>query len=310
MDLRERLMASCPQISEETAGAFMKYCGERLSTDTQQRHYAHLLSSVCSYARCDYPYLETPSVREWLSIRRGNLAERTFTGELSALRSLFKVMDEYLGTASYSCLSFVDSVKAPVRIEKGDVPSLSSVNRILEEAKDDPPLYVSVILALRCSLGITDIVSMKTGMFFFDKDGIPGIKPNGRRQGYIRMPDDVVPFVSEYIAGRPKDEWLFPAQKRRGCHVSPRWMQTRLNEVCVKAGIPEKQPVTYRSLRALGILSMLEGGAGYAKVADYVGMKESNLAYYGKAVAELRDSAADYSRIRLVNYDSLKEGKG
>ena len=309
MELRERLKAECPLISDKTADAFVKYCDERISTGTQQRHYAHLLASVCAYAHCDYPRLEPPAVREWLTVRRAQLADRTFTGDLSALRSLFRVMDESLGTTSYSCLSYVDSVKAPVRIERGDVPSLSSVNRILEAAKDDPPLYVSVILALRCSLGITDIVSMKTGMFFYDKDGLPGIKPNGRRQGYIRMPDDVVPFVSEYIAGRPKDAWLFPAQKRRGYHVSARWMQARLNEVCEKAGIPETQPVTYRSLRALGILSMLEGGAGYAKVADYVGMKETNLAYYGKAVAELRDAAAEYSRIRLVANENTKEGK-
>ena len=127
MELRERLKAECPLISDKTADAFVKYCDERISTGTQQRHYAHLLASVCAYAHCDYPRLEPPAVREWLTVRRTQLADRTFTGDLSALRSLFRVMDESLGTTSYSCLSYVDSVKAPVRIERGDVPSLSSV---------------------------------------------------------------------------------------------------------------------------------------------------------------------------------------
>ena len=159
MDAREYLKSSCSKISDDTITSFIAYC-DRMKTAIQRQHYAKLLGSVCSFARCDYRNLHGDQVALWLENRRQKLSERTFAGELAALRSLFRVMDEDLHTDIFSSLSFIDAKKVPMSILSEDVPSLSDADRILEASKDNPELYLAIVLALRCALNITDIVHM------------------------------------------------------------------------------------------------------------------------------------------------------
>ena len=312
MDAREYLKSSCSKISDDTITSFIAYC-DRMKTAIQRQHYAKLLGSVCSFARCDYRNLHGDQVALWLENRRQKLSERTFAGELAALRSLFRVMDEDLHTDIFSSLSFIDAKKVPMSILSEDVPSLSDADRILEASKDNPELYLAIVLALRCALNITDIVSLKSSMFFFDKDGIAGFRFTGlstEREGNIRIPDDVVTILSKYIEEQSIEDWLFPSRQRPGHHSSARWMQMQLNKACNTAGLPSDKKVTFRSLRALAIVDMLDGGAGTTKVAQYVSMNESNLHYYGAVVPELKNSAVEHSRIRVIGPSERGEVNG
>ena len=312
MDAVEYLKSSCPKISDRTADSFAKYC-ERIQTKTQRQHYAKLLGSLCASCRCDYPALREDKINKWLDERRKGRTERTFTGELAALRSLFRAMDDDLHTNIYTALRKVVSKKPPVNILTEDVPSIGDADSILDAAGGDSALYLAIVLALRCALTISDIVILKPSMFFFDEDGIAGLRFSGsssmKRSGYIRIPDDVVPILSRYIADLPAGTgWLFPSSRGQDAHGTARWMQKRLSAACKKAGIEKK--VTFRALRALSIVSMLEGGARVPDVADYVSMNEANLHYYGSVVPELKNSAVVHSRIRIVDPEERSNNNG
>lgn len=296
------LKEKCEYISEETAEAFAAYCGERITTTTQAAHYARLLARLCGYQKCDYRVLKEAGIRECLAERQKKIAPRTFTGELAALRSLAAYLDWRLGTSVFGCLAGIKAEPLVTSLKKEALPTTEELDQLLELLEGDPALTTAILLAVRCSLGITDIAALRKKMFIVDKNGHVGLLPNEHSTGFIRVPDDVVAKLSDYLEELPDtlgngDGWLFPSE-RRNTHATPRSLQLYLKEACEEIGLEKN--ITFRSLRSLGIVDMLRGGAGYKRVAEYVSSLERNLSYYGRVLPELEDSAVEFSKIRIL----------
>ena len=307
-DLKKRLEDSCPALRPETIQAFLDF-SESFKTDAQRNYYASLLGGhrtgglsvegVCTYCGCDFKDLTQDGVTAWCEMRRRELpSPKSFSTCMASIRSLSKQLDMRLGTD----INFYFNANLSHRprtwdMESEDLLSIKDVDDLLGAIRDDQMLTVAVILAFRCAIGITDLASLRKGMFFRDKKGRAGLQPASRDHGYILIPEDAATVIDRYLATLPDNGWLFPSN-RGGHHVSPRRLRGWLSEAVEKHSLSGS--ITFRRLRDLSIVSMLRGGASAESVANYVSATTENMAYYNRVIPELDDAAVNYSRIRIV----------
>ena len=307
-DLKKRLEDSCPVLKPETIEAFLDFSKD-FKTDAQKNYYASLLGGqrtkglsvegICNHSGCDYQDLTSDDVYSWCEMRRQELrSPKSFSTCMASIRSLSRQLDARLGTD----INFLFNLNRTSRpktwtMESEDLLSLRDVNSLLEAIQEDLMLTTAVVLAFRCALGITDLVTLHKGMFFRDKKGRAGLRPESRSQGYIRIPEDAAAVIDRYLGTLPDNEWLFPSS-RVGMHVSQRRLRGWLSDAVKANHLPEQ--LTFRRLRDFCIVSMLQGGASRGSVANYVSSTAENMAYYSRVIPELDDSAIKYSRIRVV----------
>ena len=307
-DLKKRLEDSCPVLKPETIEAFLEF-SEGFKTAAQRNYYASLLGGrrtgvlsvegICNFCGCDYQELNREGVNAWCKMRRKELrSEKSFSTCMASIRSLSKQLDLRLGTD----INFLFNLNSETRPKKwkmdsDDLLSMADVDRLLVAIRDDKMLTAAVVLAVRCAIGITDLVALRKGMFFRDKKGRAGLQPLSRNSGYILIPEDAAAVIDRYLETLPDNEWLFPSS-RVGHPVSARRLRSWLQEAVKANGLPET--ITFRRLRDLSIVSMLHGGASSDSVANYVSSTTENMAYYNRVIPELDDAAVNYSRIRII----------
>ena len=180
---------------------------------------------------------------------------------------------------------------------KKNVPDIEELNHILAQAESDPQLYLILSMMIRCGISAGEICMLKFEDFVRDDSGAVGIEYCYRSvKRYIKLPDDVLEQIREYIGDSDVSHSAYLFHNRRGNQLRIRDLE-RLYLKYVPAS--EDPHFTLSDIRNGSAAYMLVCGAPADKVAEYIGIAPEWMRRFDRIIPELHSAAVDYSNIRI-----------
>lgn len=302
----EEIKQYCPYLSEKFLQIFEDYSLNRFKKSITKMQYLYAIASICNYNKCDFLALTVNSVKNFFTWFQQEADLSTVKYNLRIYRAVARFIDEYASVYEVSATytQFFNSLVLPeeeVEIDPKGLPSFQEIDRVFQYAKEknEMVLFIAMSLALRCSMTIHEITSLKREMFFQDAKGNYGIrmKVSNTSDRFVKIPEDVAVIIMNYVSTRFVEvpNLLLNKQNRP---VSNRSLQNWLRNACISSNVP---PFTLNQLRVLSVAHMLKCGVPEQKVADYMNVKGTAWFFrYNRVVKELEDSAVDYTHIKIV----------
>lgn len=335
----ESLQSLSPYFSPLFLSAFSAY-SSRFKKERTRKEYLYAIASLCNSSGCSFfelrpehiaDYFQSSDLNSHGSCRAADSSdspepssplpagERSLHYNLRVYRAFARFLDEHaeqygLMPVYTGLFSSLRSLSEEMEFSLESLPSFEEINRVLDWIREanDLTTFTAVTLALRCALTVQELVSLRRSMFFLDSRGRTGLRlpvsdgrkssgNAGARSRIVRVPDDAAEIIRLLTAGRPAGEESREQSlllNKYGRPLTVRSLQMRLREACLACRIPV---FTMHDLRTLGIAMMLRGGASVSQAAAYTGARNTDWFFrYNRIVAELDDSAADYSHLRIL----------
>ena len=302
----EELKQYCPYLSEEFLEIFDDYSHNRFKKDTTKMQYLYAIASLCNYNQCDFLSLTASYVQAFFAWFQKEADLSTVKYNLRIYRAISRFIDEHAHVYKLQPVytQFFNSLVLPeqeLEIDPDTLPSFREIDRVFQYAKEhnEMVLFIAMSLALRCSMTVHEITSLKREMFFQDAKGNYGIrfKVSNTSDRFVKIPEDVANIIISYIGSRFVEvpDLLLNKQNRP---VSTRSLQNWLRSACLAS---EVKPFTLNQLRVLSVAHMLKSKVPEQKVADYINVKGTAWFFrYNRVVKELEDSAVDYTHIKII----------
>lgn len=294
-----------PYISKEFSEIFYRYA-ERFQKERTKKEYRYVLTSLCNELGCDFLDITAGKIQEYFEKHKSDLDARTLKYQLRIFQALAKYLDEHakeLGREPnyLSCFLSLDFEAPDVMIEPRNLPSFLEIDKVLShlKAQGDTSVFLAAVLALRCSLTIHEVVTLKQEMFFQDRNGNYGLrmKISTVNDRFVKLPEDVVELVRLHTKNRTTDSPYLLVNRRQKA-MSIRSLQMKLRQACVDC---EVSPFSMNDLRVLSTAMMIKEGASPDKIAEYIHIKNKDWFFrYDRVVEELNDAAVDYSHLKIV----------
>ncbi|MSS64003.1 tyrosine-type recombinase/integrase [Velocimicrobium porci] len=276
---------------------------QRLKKEDTKKNYFSAIRTICEYLNCDFTEITLTDAKAYfdlISYGKQSLSKRTIQTKLAMLRSVGTFI--YQNKKRFGCPDYVNvytKIKSPdydnyLHIE--EIPTLEELDFILEEAKDNPMLFLMILLVLRCSLTSDEICRLTPNDICIDGRNIMFLvlEQNGKRR-YVKIPDDVKKYLLSYLEQFGCNPFLF--QNQRGGQLKVRTLQNMVRELIDKAGINRK--FNLQDIRNASITYMLHGGAPVEQVAEHAGISERWMYRYNKIIEELDFSPVDYMNLTI-----------
>lgn len=294
-----------PYISQKFSQIFQDYSA-RFEKKRTRKEYVYVLNSLCNEAECDFLDLSFARVQTYFSHHKADLDSKTLKYQLRIFQAVARFLDEHasdydLTPHFLSCFLMLDFEDPDVLILPETLPDFASIDKVFAylKANQDTSVFLAATLALRCSLTINEVVSLKKDMFFQDLNGNYGLrmKVSQVNDRFVKLPQDVVDIIQVHLANRTQDS-VFLLLNKHGKQLSIRSLQNRLRDACLAC---EVKPFTMNHLRTLSTAFMMKEGAPPDKIAEYINIKNQDWFFrYDRVVEELKDSAVDYTHLKIV----------
>jgi site-specific recombinase XerD len=141
---------------------------------------------------------------------------------------------------------------------------------LLTTASSDPRTYLLFLLFLETGIKLEELFALRVSHFDFSNRYAPEmhIKHTGKKEKKsrkLKLPVDIIPVFTDYIAGYKVDEVLFP--------YTPRFVRYLITETAEKAGVKKK--VSAQILRDTCAIRQLRRGEGIERVLARLGLSET-----------------------------------
>ncbi len=145
------------------------------------------------------------------------------------------------------------------------------IQRLLDEAKADdcPAIYPFVLIGLATGMRRSEILSIRLENIDPARRCIyiPEAKAGARTQP---IPAHLADYLTQHLQGKPKEGWLFPAEKSKSGHTQ--WIEKPFRRVVIKAGLDPQQVVRH-TLRHTAISHLVQAGIDLPTVKRISGHK-------------------------------------
>ncbi|MDO4324503.1 MAG: tyrosine-type recombinase/integrase [bacterium] len=294
-----------PYISQKFSRIFQDYSA-RFEKKRTRKEYVYVLNSLCNEVECDFLDLNFAKIQTYFSHHKMDLDSKTLKYQLRIFQAVARFLDEHasdydLTPHFLSCFLMLDFEDPDVFIVPETLPDFASIDKVFAylKANRDTSVFLAATLALRCSLTINEVVSLKKEMFFQDLNGSYGLrmKVSQVNDRFVKLPQDVVDIIQVHLANRTQDS-VFLLLNKHGRPLSIRSLQNRLRDACLACDV---KPFTMNHLRTLSTAFMMKEGAPPDKIAEYINIKNQDWFFrYDRVVEELKDSAVDYTHLKIV----------
>lgn len=294
-----------PYISEEFVHIFQLYA-ERFQKERTRKEYQYVLASFCNEVQRDFLDISLADVQGYFEKHKRDLDAKTLKYQLRIFQAVARYLDEhateYGREPKYLSYFLLLDFEAPdVMIPPEELPSFATVDTVFSylKANQDTAVFLAASLALRCSMTINEIVSLKQEMFFQDRNGNYGLrlKVSQVNDRFVKLPEDIVEIIRVHTANH-NSEQPFLLLNKHGKQMSIRSLQMRLREACLQCGV---RPFTMNDLRILSTALMIKEGASPDKIAEYIHIKNKDWFFrYDRVVEELNDAAVDYTHLKII----------
>ncbi len=285
-----------------------------LNTKKSRSDYYSLIVHLTDYVKKDFLVITETDAQSYFNhllmlTSNGKQSLKTVKVKLARLKSVsnFILRHSYLFDLqqTYTRNPF-QKVSLPVSddyLSRKNVPSIEEMNNILHYAEKNEQLYLILSLMIRCGISAGEICTLKFEDFIQDSSGNIGIEYCYRNvKRYIKLPDDVLTLIREYIGDTTVSisEYLF--HNKRGNQLRIRDLE-RLYLKYVPADL--EPHFTLSDLRNGSAAYMLVCGASISEVAKYIGISTEWMRRFDKVIPELHTAAVDYTNIQVKSLSQL-----
>lgn len=297
---------NCPYLSTTFLRLFDAYADTHFENVKTKTEYWENVCMLCNHAKKDFLQLTLPMVEAYFSSITTSVNLGTRKHRMRVYVALARYADENallygLGSSLASVFQLVGLEELDMEYKLEDLASLQDVDCLLAYFKrtGDMAMFISMCLALFCSLSTSELIALEKTMLFQDLAGNYGIRIpiSNLNDRFVKIPNDLAQIIIQYLNSRTNDSpylLLNAYGKKMGTYT----IQQRLREACKECGV---SGCTMNKLNVLGTAYMIKGNAPIGKLAEHVNIKKTEWFYrYNRLVKELDDSAVDYIHLKVV----------
>ena len=214
-------------------------------------------------------------IQSWISFlkapspRGEGLSAKTVSRKLTALGNYFQwlVGNEVLAADKNPMLTIANTrVASPLP----EILFETECTALLTTASHDPRTYLLFLLFLETGIKLEELFALRVSHFDFSNRYAPEmhIKHTGKKEKKsrkLKLPVDIIPVFTDYVAGYKVDDVLFP--------YTPRFVRYLITEIAEKAGVKKK--VSAQILRDTCAIRQLRRGEGIERVLMRLGLSET-----------------------------------
>lgn len=286
------------------------YFNAKLQSEGARRTYKLALESISDFCKKDFlditevdarAYSNALSSGKILSERNRAFSKTSISVRLSALRSVAAFLEESNDIFDYGKTYKSAFASLPVSdtpdIAPDKIPSVEDIDRIMQAA---PSLEFRVIflMAWRCGLTVSEIITLKRSYLFSDASGQLGIRFSSPKKGerFVKIPQDIQPDVTRYLASlMPGDDHVFLNNKRRP--FSEAYLYRVVRNIVASSGASALWSL--KDLRNACAAHALYSGAQPSATASFLGVLPRWLKRYDRVVSELDLQPCDLSFVQV-----------
>lgn len=177
--------------------------------------------------------------------------------------------EEFLNPMAQISLEPIDS--SIVRESILDLPTLDKL--IAYVTNQDSLCLMALILSIKLLLKTSEMVALKKSDFFYDDRGNLCVEVinNTTNHRYLKLPEDVVQPVLNYLESVPDGQYLFYNLKKNTPYTI-RTIQNRLTNAFKQIG---SKPYSLNEIRNTGIFFCFNSGVSAADIANTIGYKSA-----------------------------------
>lgn len=266
--------------------------------------YFSYACNICDYLECDFLSITLEGAKGYFNklCRDKKLSVKSMNTRLYSLHSISSFIyknKDFFDTPNYiDVFQFVSVSSYDTHLRAEDVPDKKTIDRLLTACEKDDTMFLILSLVIRCSLTASQICHLTPSMIATDASGRCFITFRSyNRERHVRVPNDVMKLVCDYIEINGIKDHLFYNQKGRPLQI--RTLQDMMSNLSVAAGL--KKPVTLQDLRNASITLMLHGGATPSSVAYHAGVSERWMYRYDSVLEDIDDSPCEYMHLEIKN---------
>ena len=205
-------------------------------------------------------------IESWISFlkaaspRGEGLQAKTVSRKLTALSNYFQwlAVNEVIAADKNPMLTIANTrVSSPLP----EILFETECAALLTTASHNPRTYLLFLLFLETGIKLEELFAMKVSHFDFSNRYAPEmtIKHSGKKEKKsrkLKLPSDIIPVFTEYVAGYKVDDLLFP--------YTPRFVRYLITKTAEKAGVKKK--VSAQIMRDTCAIRQLRRGEGIERV--------------------------------------------
>ena len=278
---------------------------EGLKKDRTAAEYYLVVKAFCAFPpEGDFLDAKADKINAFFdNIKNTSKTNRGANYRLAVLKSVSKAVDEKLGTNYYS-MFLGKKLDFPMEYEEKDFPTVSDVDKVLTKLseKEEYGVFIAASLALKLSLSLKDICSLKRKMFGCDAANNSFIRFESERSGsldrYVYVPDEIAKMIEDYVANSRSviDSESYLIADKKGKPLSSRILHRELKAASEEAGVKN---VTFQKLRNLSVAVELKNGASTESVAENLGVTTRWFFRFSHVLDKLEYSPVKYNFIEI-----------
>src|SRR5688572_30665214 len=266
--------------------------GDKTIIETLPAYYTYLTSGGFSkYTPDDFTgdlkkfgvYLKDKKIQEiserdiqgWISFLKAHsprgegLSAKTVSRKLTALGNYFQwlAVNEVIPADKNPMLNIANTrVSSPLP----EILFETECAALLTTASNDPRTYLLFLLFLEAGIKLEELFALRVSHFDFSNRYAPEmtIKHYGEKEKKsrkLKLPGDIIPVFTDYVAGYKVDDVLFP--------YTPRFVRYLITEIAEKVGVKKK--VSAQILRDTCAIRQLRRGEEIEQVLMRLGLSET-----------------------------------
>ena len=246
---------------------------------TTQKIYLAAVRRFSLYFHCSPDKLSFENVRIYqLHLISRKLQPTTINAIMGGLRFFYKVTMGYTDASSHIPL-MRRSYKLPVVLTQDEVTEFLMASPSLKYTALFTTIYASGLrVSEAVALKVSDIDSAR--MVIHIRDG------KGRKDRYVKLPQQLLKLLRLYWKSEHPQEWLFPSRRSKN-RLTSRSLQRTCRKMAVAAGITNKH-VTVHTLRHSFATHLLEDGVDIRIIQHLMGHHHINsTAYYARVATDI-----------------------
>lgn len=224
-------------------------------------------------------HIQTVDIQQWVGVLKQTMTEKTVSRKLSALTNYFNwlVQAKAIPTDPTQVIPY-NRVTSPLP----DILFENECKQLLSAASTDSRTYLLILLLLETGLKKAELLDLKTTHFDFSNKYSPElwIKHTGTqvwKDRKVKLPPEVVPVFTDYIAQYSPADALFP--------YTPRFIEQLLVAARNEAKLQKK--VTASILRDTFVVCSLNRGVAFEEILQKIGLNDSTWQDARKKYAKL-----------------------
>jgi site-specific recombinase XerD len=219
--------------------------------------------------------INTRDIQSWISFLKTpspkgeGLSAKTVSRKLTALGNYFQwlVASDVITQKANPMLDIANyRISSPLP----EILFEQECELLLATASADPRTYVLFLLLLETGIKLEELFALKVSHFDFSNKYAPEmmIKHTGKKEKKsrkLKLPTDMIPVFTDYVAAYKVEDWLFP--------YTQRFLRYLITDTADKAAI--KKRVSAQILRDTCAVRQLRRGEGMERVLQRLGLSET-----------------------------------